>query len=74
MCLFALKTKDAVAVVYRMTTELHCRWGIPEIVVSDRGGKFRNRHMKRMNHVFKVNRIATTHFISEEQWAGRELQ
>ena len=35
--LFALKTKDAVAVADQLVTELYCRWGIPEMVVSDRG-------------------------------------
>ena len=30
------------------------------MVVSDRGGEFRNRLMKRINHVFMVNRIVTT--------------
>ena len=58
--LFALKTKDPVAVADQLVTELYCRWGIPEMVVSDRGAEFRNRLMKRINHVFKVNRIATT--------------
>ena len=46
--------------IHELVTELYCRWGIPEMVVSDRGGEFRNRLMKRINHVFKVNRIATT--------------
>ena len=44
----------------QLVTELYCRWGIPEMAVSDRGAEFRNRLMKRVNYVFKVNRTATT--------------
>jgi hypothetical protein len=58
--LFALKNKDAIAVADQLVTELFCRWGIPEMVVSDRGKEFRNKLLKRIQHIFKVNRISTT--------------
>ena len=31
--LFAIKTKDAVAIADQLVTELYCRWGIPEMLV-----------------------------------------
>ena len=34
--------------------------GNSDIIVSDRGTEFQNKLMKRINHVFRVNRIATT--------------
>jgi hypothetical protein len=58
--LFALKTKDAVAVADQLVTELYCKWGIPEMLVSDRGTEFRNKLAKRIHHIFRVNKIATT--------------
>ena len=58
--LFALKTKDALAVADQLVTELYCRWGIPEMVVHDRGTEFRNKLQKRISHIFKVNKISTT--------------
>jgi hypothetical protein len=58
--LFAIKAKDAVAIADQLVTELYCRWGIPEMLVSDRGAEFRNKLVRRINHIFRVNRIATT--------------
>lgn len=58
--LFALKTKDAIAVADQLVTELYCRWGIPEMLVHDRGKEFRNRLQKRISHIFKVNKVSTT--------------
>jgi hypothetical protein len=58
--LFALKTKDAVAVADQLVTELYCRWGIPEMLVHDRGKEFRNKLQKRISHIFKVNKVSTT--------------
>jgi transposase InsO family protein len=58
--LFALKSKDAVAVADQLVTELYCRWGIPEMLVSDRGSEYRNKLAKRIHHIFRVNKIATT--------------
>ena len=58
--LFAIKAKDAITVADQLVTELYCRWGIPEMVVTDRGTEFRNKLMKRINYIFRVNRIATT--------------
>ena len=45
--LFVLKTKDAVAVADQLVTELYCRWGIPEMLVHDRGKEFRNQFRPR---------------------------
>ena len=45
--LFALKTKDAIAVADQLVTELYCRWGIPEMLVHDRGKEFRNQFRPR---------------------------
>jgi hypothetical protein len=58
--LFDIKTKDAIAIADQLVTELYCRWGISELVITDRGTEFRNALVKRINHIFKVNRIATT--------------
>ena len=58
--LFAIKNKDAISVADMLVTELYCRWGIPEMLVSDRGSEFRNKLEARINHIFKVNKIATT--------------
>ena len=58
--LFALKSKEAIDVADQLVTELFCRWGIPEAVVSDRGKEFHNKLLKRISHIFKVNRISTT--------------
>jgi hypothetical protein len=44
----------------QLVTEFYCKWGIPEMVISDRGTEFRNKLAKRINHVFRVNKIATT--------------
>ena len=40
-----------MAVADKLVTELHCRWGLPEMMVSNRGGKFRNWLMKH-HHMF----------------------
>jgi hypothetical protein len=58
--LFATKNKDAISVADMLVTELYCRWGIPEMLVSDRGSEFRNKLEARINHIFKENKIATT--------------
>jgi transposase InsO family protein len=58
--LFALKNKDAISVADMLVTELYCRWGIPETLVSDRGSEFRNKLEARIAHIFRVNKIATT--------------
>jgi hypothetical protein len=63
--LFALKNKDAVAVADQLVTELYCKWGIPEMLVHDRGTEFRNKLAKRINHIFKVNKISTTPYSSQ---------
>jgi hypothetical protein len=43
-------------------TELYCRWGIPEMLIHDRGtAEFRNKLAnKRIGHIFRVNKISTT--------------
>jgi hypothetical protein len=58
--LFAIKNKEAISVADMLVTELYCRWGIPEMLVSDRGSEFRNKLEARIAHIFKVNKIATT--------------
>lgn len=54
--LFAIKSKDAVTVADQLVTELYCRWGLPQLIVSDRGTEFRNK----IHHIFRGNKIATT--------------
>jgi hypothetical protein len=34
--------------------------GLPEMVITDRGTEFRNKLQKRIHHIFRVNKIATT--------------
>jgi hypothetical protein len=58
--LFAIRTKDAVAVADQLVMELYCRWGIPEMLIHNRGTEFRNKLAKRIGHIFRVNKISTT--------------
>ena len=46
---FAIKTEDAIAIADQIVTELYCRWGVPENLVSDWGAEIRNKLIKRIN-------------------------
>lgn len=57
--LFPIKKPDATTIIKLFEENIVCRWGTPEVIVTDNGTEFSNNAMKEMAQAFGIHHQTT---------------
>ena len=67
---FPLKTQESSVIAQILYSEIFCRWGSPDSIVSDRGANFMSRLISALCELFQVTRHHTSSFHPESNSAA----
>lgn len=58
--LYPIPNKEKETIVDLIVTKFIAEWGTPKLLVSDKGTEFKNKHMKEVTDLLKIQKINTT--------------
>ena len=68
-----LRTQEAVEVADVLYSQVFCRFGIPEVIMTDRGTQFLSRVVTRLCELFKVKRARTSGYRPQSNAAAENF-